>query len=208
MYVPPAFREDRLNVLHDLIGRYPLGLLITAGTQGLIANPLPFLLKEDGANGVLQAHLARANNQVEALREGTEALVVFQGADAYVTPSWYAAKAEHGRVVPTWNYVTVQVRGRPSLIEDAGWVRQQIDALTAVQEKDRTGPWQVSDAPEAYIDAQLRAIIGIEIPITQIDGKVKASQNRSDIDRQRVAEGLRENGEAAMADLVWPPVKP
>jgi transcriptional regulator len=203
MYQPSVFREERLEVLHALIRAHPLATLITGGAGGLIANLVPFTLATLGEKGTLRAHIARANDQVEALRAGAETLVVFQGPDAYITPSWYPSKEEHGRVVPTWNYVVVQVRGIPHIIEDAVWLRAQIGALTSSQEERRPQAWSVSDAPEPFIDGQIKAIIGIEIPILAIDGKWKVSQNRSAADRQGVYNGLRNEGISdAMAKLV------
>lgn len=203
MYLPAAFREDRLEILHALIRAHPLATLITAGPGGLIANLAPFILVDSGERGTLRAHLARANDQVEALRRGAETLVVFQGPEAYITPSWYAAKKEHGRVVPTWNYVVVQARGTPRVIDDAAWIRTQIGELTSSQENRRAEPWKVSDAPEPFIMGQIGAIIGVEIPIAAIEGKWKVSQNRSAADRRGVEEGLRREGHGnAMARLV------
>lgn len=203
MYQPSAFREDRLEVLQDLIRTHPLATLITAGAGGLIANFVPFLLGEGGEKGTLRAHLATANDQVDALRAGCETLVVFHGPEAYITPSWYRSKKEHGRVVPTWNYAVVQVRGRPRVVEDAGWLRGQIEALTTMQEGRRGEPWQVSDAPEEFIEGQMRAIVGVEIPISTIEGKWKVSQNRSAGDRAGVREGLQgEKGKEAMVRMV------
>ena len=202
MYNPPAFREDRLDILHDAIARHPLGLLITAGSDGLAANLLPFLVTGEGPHGTLQAHLARANDQVEVLRAGAEAMVVFQGPQAYVTPSWYPGKTEHGKVVPTWNYVVVQAWGRPVVIDDPEWLRRQIGALTDSREQGRAEAWTVEDAPESYIEAQIRGIIGLEIPIGRIEGKWKVSQNRSEADRLKVAEGMLAEGQAVMAALV------
>ena len=199
MYQPSAFREERLETLHALIRAHPLATLITAGSDGIIANFVPFILVDAGAvdtghKGTLRAHIAKANDQVEALRAGSETLVVFHGPEAYITPSWYASKKEHGRVVPTWNYAVVQVRGTPRVIDDADWVRTQILALTSTQEGRRPEPWSVSDAPESFIDGQIKAIIGVEIPILTIEGKWKVSQNRSAADRQGVYEGLRTEG--------------
>ena len=203
MYLPAAFRENRLETLHALIRAHPLGTLITAGAGGLLANLVPFVVIDGGDKGILRAHVARANDQVEALRSGAGTLVVFQGPEAYITPSWYAAKAEHGRVVPTWNYVVVQARGTPRLIDDATWIRAQIDELTASQENRRAEPWKVSDAPEPFIAGQLGAIVGVEIPIASIEGKWKVSQNRSAADRKGVVEGLNREGlSEEMARLV------
>jgi transcriptional regulator len=204
MYRPPAFREDRLEVLHALMQSHRLGTLVTAATDGLNANLIPFTLDAGrGDKGVLRAHMARANDQVAALREGGEALVIFQGPEAYITPSWYATKREHGKVVPTWNYVVVQAWGIPQVIDDAEWLRVQINELTRAQEGTRAEPWHVSDAPEEFVAAQIRGIIGLEIPIAKIEGKWKVSQNRPEADRRTVVDGLRaEAGSNQMADIV------
>ncbi len=203
MYQPSAFREERLETLHALIRAHPLATLITAGTGGLIANLVPFILVDAGGKGTLHAHIAKANDQVDALQAGAETLVVFHGPEAYITPSWYPSKQEHGRVVPTWNYVVVQVRGTPRVIDDPAWLRAQITALTASQENRRAQPWKVTDAPQSFIEDQIRAIIGFEIPILSIEGKWKVSQNRSAADRQGVYEGLQREGlSQEMARLV------
>jgi len=205
MYQPPHFREDRIDVQHDLIRTHPLGLIVTAGPGGLMANPIPFLVDaEPSPNGTLRAHLAHANPQWQELATGTECLVVFQGPQDYVTPSWYATKRETGKVVPTWNYATVHVWGRPRVIEDGTWLRSQIGALTRLREGVRAVPWKVEDAPEAYVTAQIKGIIGVEIPIDRIEGKWKMSQNRPEADRAGVVAGYRAEGgaEDAMAALV------
>src|SRR5438067_12821053 len=149
MYQPPEFREDRLEVQHELIRAHPLGLLVSGGSGGLMANAAPFLLDcADGQLGALRGHMARASDQWAQLREGGECMVVFQGPQAYVTPSWYETKQETGRVVPTWNYATVHVWGRPRVIDDETWLRGQIEDLTNFNEASRPAPWQVADAPE------------------------------------------------------------
>lgn len=191
MHCPSIFREERLDVLHGLITAHPLATLITAGSSGLMANLIPFTLHNGGEHGILRAHLARGNKQLDALREAAEALVVFQGPECYVTPSWYPSKAEHGKVVPTWNYAVVQVSGKPVVVDDAAWVQAQIAQLTANLEDGRDHPWKVSDAPEDFIAAQLKAIVGVEIPVLSIEGKWKVSQNRLAQDRQGVINGLR-----------------
>lgn len=203
MYLPDVFREDDLQTLHAMIRAHPLATLITAGEGGLLANLVPFTLVEGGDNGILRAHIAKANDQVSALSSGAETLVVFQGPEAYITPSWYVSKQEHGRVVPTWNYAVVQVSGTPRVIDDPDWLRAQITNLTTLQEEKRSNPWHVSDAPEPFIASQMKAIIGIEIPISTIVGKWKVSQNRSDADRHGVEQGLRTEGVSEdMAALV------
>jgi len=204
VYEPPHFREDDPAALAALVRAHPLGLLVSAGSGGLLANPIPFLLDAapagTQAHGTLRAHLARPNPQWRDLAAVEECLCVFQGPQAYVTPSWYATKRETGRVVPTWNYATVQVWGRPRVVEDAGWLRRQIEDLTAAREAARPEPWAVSDAPEAFTEAQIRGIVGVEVAITRIAGKWKMSQNRSEADRAGVVAGL--TGEGGPADPV------
>lgn len=206
MYQPPHFREDRLEVQHGLIRAHPLGMLVTNGSTGLVANPLPFVL--DAATsplGTLKAHLSRANGQWRDVDPALEALVIFQSVDAYVTPSWYETKRETGKVVPTWNYAIVQAYGRMRIIDDSDWLLRQITAMTDVQEAAQPEPWNVGDAPAPFVAAQLKGIVGIEIEITRIEGKWKVSQNRSEADRQGVAEGLRfaqDDASRHMADLV------
>jgi len=190
MHCPAMFREERLEVLHALMRAHPLGMLITTGAGGLTANLIPFSLHGD----VLRAHLARNNKQLDDLRAGTEALIVFQGPHSYITPSWYASKEEHGKVVPTWNFVMVQARGIPQVMDDADWLREQVGQMTANLESQREQPWRVSDAPEDYIATQLRAIVGVEIPIASLEGKWKISQNRTEADRQGVIQGLAAEG--------------
>ena len=203
MYQPPAFREDRIEVQHALIRKHPLGLLITAGPAGLLANLFPFLLDAEGAQmGTLRLHMARANPQLRELERSEECLVVFQGPQDYVTPSWYATKRETGKVVPTWNYVTVHAWGRPRVMNDDGWLRRQIEDLTNSREAQRTEPWAVSDAPDEFVAMQMRAIVGIEIPIARIEGKWKMSQNRPEADRAGVIAGFRETGSDEIAALV------
>jgi transcriptional regulator len=197
MYQPPAFREDRIEVQHELIRAHPLGLLITAGPGGLIANPFPFLLDPEGSEkGTLRLHIARANPQWRELEAVEECLVVFQGPQDYVTPSWYATKRETGKVVPTWNYATVHAWGRPHVMNDDAWLRRQIADLTLSRESHRAEPWQVDDAPAEFVTAQMRGIVGVEIAISRIEGKWKMSQNRPPADRLGVIAGFSEAGEA------------
>lgn len=202
MYCPPAFREDRVEVLSAAIRAHPLGTLVTAGADGLRANLVPFTLVGAEAGLVLRAHLARANDQIADLRAGTPTLAIFQGPHAYVSPGWYATKAEHGRVVPTWNYIAVQVEGTPRIVEDAAWLRAQIDALTDAQEGGRAEPWRVADAPAAFVAGQMKGIVGLEIPVERIAGKWKVSQNQPAANRAGVVTGLRAEGEDAMAAAV------
>ena len=193
MYTPASFRENRRTALHELIQAHPLGLLVTHGARGLLASPVPFLLyPSEGEYGVLRAHMARANPHWQDLLGLEECLVVFQGAEGYVTPSWYPSKRTTHKAVPTWNYATVQARGKPLVIEDTAWLRRQLDDLTTCHEKRRLQPWSINDAPPDYLAAQLKAIVGIEMPIAHIEGKFKMSQNKDDADRAGVIEGMRD----------------
>ena len=206
MYEPEHFKVGDLAALHGVIAAHPLGLLVTSGPGGLIANAAPFVLDAArGAKGTLRVHLARANPQWREIAGGADCLVVFQGADRYISPGLYASKAETGKVVPTWNYVMVQARGRASVHEDAGWLRPQVDALTGAHEAARAKPWTVADAPPAYVAGQMRAIVGIEIAIDDLRGKFKVSQNRVAADRQSVLDALETAGpdeDIAMARLL------
>ncbi len=195
MYVPPAFEENDHDVLWSMVEAQPLGLLISSTNGELNANFIPFEVRRVGDTVKLLAHLARANGQWQSLN-GENVLVVFQGANAFITPRWYASKQEHGRVVPTWNYVVVQVRGLARVIEDRDWLLQQVSRLTHHHEQTVTHGelWAVADAPAEFIQAQLKGIVGLEIDVTHIVGKVKASQNRSAEDRAGVARGLVEQG--------------
>jgi len=193
MYQPPHFIETRTEVLHALMRAHPLGLLVSNGPDGPAADLIPFLLDaEVGANGRLRAHMARANPHWRLIADNPQAkvLVVFQGSDAYVTPSWYETKRETGKVVPTWNYAIVQVGGTARIIEDGAWVATQIGDLTRQQENGRQEAWAVTDAPPAFIQAQIKGIVGLEIDIQTIHGKWKVSQNRPVADRVGVADGL------------------
>lgn len=203
MYQPANFREDRIEVQQALIQAHPLGLLISAGAGGLMANPVPFQLDPAaGAYGTLRAHLARANPQWHELAALDECLVVFQGPQAYITPSWYATKQETGKVVPTWNYAIVQAWGRPRIVEDAAWLLDQLHGLTDSQEVPRPVPWHVDDAPADFVAGMLQAIVGVEIPIARLDGKWKMSQNRPAVDQAGVVAGLRTEGSDQVAALV------
>ncbi|MES2535930.1 MAG: FMN-binding negative transcriptional regulator [Pseudomonadota bacterium] len=205
MYLPPAFREDRLEHQHALVRAHPFGLLVIAGSAGLSANPLPFVMYSDeGEFGTLRAHFSRGNPLWTELSAVQECLVVFQGPQHYITPSWYPTKQETGKVVPTWNYATVHAWGAPRVVDDAAWLRRQLEDLTHSQEGARPAPWRVDDAPASFIAAQMNGIIGVEIPIVRIEGKWKVSQNRTEAERQGVIDGLRAEGGAGavMAGLV------
>ncbi|MEP7297480.1 MAG: FMN-binding negative transcriptional regulator [Burkholderiales bacterium] len=196
MYLPKHFEETRPEVLHALIRAQPLGLLVTLNDAGLQANSIPLLLDADpaGGPGILRAHVARANPVWRETRGEVESLVVFQGPQAYISPGWYPSKAEHGKVVPTWNYVMVQARGTLRAIDDAAWVHAFVSRLTAQHEAVQAKPWAVADAPPDFVDTMTRAIVGIEITLTALTGKWKVSQNRSAADRAGTASGLRATG--------------
>jgi transcriptional regulator len=206
MYQPAHHREDRLEVQHALIRAFPLGTLVTAGASGLVANHVPFLIDPEASKlGTLRAHVARANPQWREFDPAQEALVIFQGSERYISPSWYETKRETGKVVPTWNYAVVHAYGPMKIIEDQAWLRQQIEDLTRFNEAPRAEPWAVNDAPESFVAAMARGIVGLEIEIARIEGKWKVSQNRPEADRRSVVEGLRAEADApaqTMAELV------
>ncbi|MBO0764404.1 MAG: FMN-binding negative transcriptional regulator [Hyphomicrobiaceae bacterium] len=190
MYVPPAFRDDDDASLHATMRAVRLCSFVTATADGLIATPLPVLLDQtEGPRGALYGHVARANPQWRSVPVG-EAMAIFMGADAYVTPSWYATKQATGKVVPTWNYIAVHVYGRVEFFDDTERLLDLVTRLTDLNERARPEPWAVTDAPADFIKAQLRDIIGIRMSIARIEGKRKLSQNRSAKDRARVAAGL------------------
>ena len=196
MYLPKHFEETRPEVLHELIRAQPLGLLVTLNHAGPQANPVPFFLDADpaGGPGILRAHVARANPLWRETRTDVDALVVFQGPQAYVSPGWYPSKAEHGKVVPTWNYVMVQARGRLRAIDEPAWVHAFVTRLTTRHESVQAKPWAVTDAPPDFVETMTRAIVGIEITLSALTGKWKVSQNRSGADRAGVVNGLRAAG--------------
>lgn len=197
MYEPFHFRVEDVPALQAFIGRRTLGLLILSREGVLTADPVPFVLDtEEGAFGRLRAHVARAN-PLWRTADGAEALVVFQGPDHYVSPGWYPSKAETGRVVPTWNYVMAQARGRLTVRDDRDWIAAQARALTDARERGLSPAWSVDDAPAAFMESQMAAVVGIEIMICDLRGKFKLSQNRSAADREGVTAGLAASGGAA-----------
>ncbi|EKF18015.1 FMN-binding negative transcriptional regulator [Nitratireductor pacificus] len=197
MYVPPAFKEEDQAALHEAMRTARLASFVTATAEGLMATPLPlFLDPGEGAHGVLYGHLARANPQWTVPPVG-EAMALFAGPDAYVTPSWYATKQESGKVVPTWNYVAVHTYGEAEFFDDPERLLDVVQRLTVLHEGARPDPWSVTDAPETFIKAQLRGIVGLRLPISRIEGKRKMSQNRNAADRGGVARGLAESDRAS-----------
>ena len=191
MYLPSAFRQDDLAELHAQMQASPFALLTSAGAAGVQASHLPLLLAPDeGEFGTLYGHFARANPHWRDLQGGAEALAVFSGPDAYISPGWYPAKAEHGKVVPTWNYIAVHARGPVELIEEPERLLQIVSRLSDQHESGRERPWAVSDAPRDYLDSMLRAIVGFALPIRRLEGKWKLGQNRSAADQAGVRDGL------------------
>jgi transcriptional regulator len=207
MYIPQSNAEHRADTMLDFIEANPFGALVTASpADGLFATHLPLVLdRSRGDCGALEGHVARANpHHRQALAAG-DALVIFQGPDAYITPSWYAAKAEHGRVVPTWNYVAVHAYGTLRFVDDDAFLERHLNVLTTRHEVERERPWATSDAPEGYIAQLRRAIVGVELTITRLEGKWKMSQNRSAADIDGVEQGLSSSpraGDRAVAAIV------
>ena len=206
MYLPSHFAEPRVDVMHDLIRAHPFGTLVVLTSGGLDANHIPFEVDPEPAPfGTLRGHLARANPAWKHFSPQVDALVIFQGAHTYISPSWYASKKEHGKVVPTWNYAVVHASGPLRVIDNRAWVRRFVEQLTDRHEAPRSDPWKVTDAPEDFIDTMTKAIVGIEVPIVQLAGKWKVSQNRPREDRAGVAHGLLQSKadyDTSMAHLV------
>ena len=206
MYTPNSFAIDDLQQMHNHLRDTRLALLVTHGAQGLQASHLPLLLTADeGANGTLYGHFAKANPQWRDLQNGAEALVIFAGADAYVSPGFYPSKAEHGKAVPTWNYVAVHAYGVAEVFTEADRLLAVLNALTERHESGRAQPWAVADAPADYIEGMLKAIVGFALPIQRLEGKRKLSQNRSAADFAGVREGLAASPDAhdqALAHLM------
>lgn len=206
MYVPSTFSETRAEILQQLIREYPLGALVTLGSEGLSANHIPFEIDPEPAPfGTLRGHVARADPLWRDLSPDVEPLAIFQGPRAYITPSWYPSGKEGGKVVPTYNYIVVHAYGPMRVIEDREWLRDLLERLTNQYEAGRQEPWRLADAPGDFLEKLLPQIVGIEIPITRLVGKWKVSQNRSPEDRAGVVEGLGEAGgsdASAMAEWV------
>lgn len=207
MYVPNHFKQDDVAKLQHYIRDYAFGMLVIADDEGIEANHVPFYLSvaEDGSLGTLQCHLARGNRVWQRIENSRFVLAVFQGPDAYVSPSWYPSKAETGRVVPTWNYLAVHAEGRAEVIQDLVWLKQHLCQLTNQHERARAEPWAVEDAPEDYTEGLMRGIVGIEIKIEKLTGKLKASQNQSEPNQAGVKAGLKEDSAAhacAMSEFI------
>jgi transcriptional regulator len=211
MYQPEHFRVDDLAPMHALMRARPFAALVSGGAAGLYATHMPTVLKDDEPFGVVEFHLARANPHGKYLADETEALIIFQGPEGYITPNWYPSKTEHAKVVPTWNYAAVHAYGRPEVMQDKDWLRRHVGELTAQQERGEAAPWALADAPESYIDTMLRGIVGFRFAITRLEGKWKMSQNREMKDRDGVVNGLEQRAtgdDLEVAGLVAHHAKP
>ena len=202
MYVPKHFEERDLSVLHALIRSHPLGAWVTQTDGKLVVNHIPFLVdSKRGEQGTLVGHVARANPIWKLFSKDMDSVVVFQGPQTYITPSWYPSKHAHGKAVPTWNYVVVHAHGLPRAIEDGDWLIRHVRELSDLHESEQAVPWSVSDAPRDYIDTMVKAIVGIEIPIATLAGKWKVSQNRPLADRLGTIAGLYGRGDATSKEM-------
>ena len=195
-----------MPVLHELMRRFPLATLVAVTARGLDANHLPLVLDGEGGElGTLRGHVARSNSAWREIPAGSEVLAIFHGDDAYISPSWYPTKREHGKVVPTWNYAVVHARGPIDWHDDPAWLRELVETLTNLHEQASGTPWSVADAPTEFVERNLRSIVGFEIRIAALDGKWKVSQNRTPAERAAVVAELRARGDAAsvaMAELI------
>lgn len=203
MYLPKHFEETNVEAIFNLMRSQPLATLITSSSGGLNANHIPLLHTDSPTPfGKLQGHVPRSNPLASSEMSGLEALAIFHGPNAYISPSWYASKRESGQVVPTWNYMVVHVYGQLRIIDDPVWVRTQVEALTELNESQFEEPWKVSDAPDSYVNRLIRSLVGIELEITKLVGKKKASQNQPSANRAGVLEGLKSQGRNDFAELV------
>ena len=203
MYAAKSFRENRLPVLRDFIRENAFAAVVTNGADGMLASHVPLILDAThGTHGRLLGHVARANPQWRDLAEADEVLAIFQGPQAYISPTWYPSKQENGKVVPTWDYLAVHAYGPARVFEDAASLRELLETLTDQHEASQAAPWSVSDAPEDYVEDAMRAIVGFELSLSRIEGIWKMSQNRSREDRTGAAIGLRQSGEHEVADLI------
>lgn len=196
MFLPAAFKETRREVIDDFLRAHPFATVVANAAHGLEASHVPVEL----IGGVLRSHVARGNALAQL--DGSDVLVMFQGADAYISPNWYPSKQEAHREVPTWNYAAVHVHGKLRVIPDAAWLREFLHALTARHEADEAKPWSMADAPADYIDALLKGIVGIEVSIERIEAKFKFGQNKSEANRRGVIAGLQQRGRPMDAGVV------
>jgi len=212
MYLPTQFEETRQAVLHGHMRAHPLATLVTLDAGTFTANHIPLRVIADGSeHGTLRGHVARANPLWRSIADGAPALAIFQGPDLYISPSLYATKRETEKVVPTWNYAVVHAHGSLRAIDDPAWLRHFLAELVDEHEAPRAAPWQITDAPAAFIDQQLRAIVGIEMVVSRLVGKWKVSQNRLPVDQRSTIDGLRRGGthdESTMADMIERAIDP
>ena len=203
MYIPAHFNEDRTAVLHALIKAGGLATLVSMTEDGMIASHAPLMLDPEPAPyGTLVGHLAKANPHARLADAAVQTLVIFHGPDGYITPSYYAAKQEHGKVVPTWNYTAIHAYGTLEVLDDPARLLAVVTRLTNQYETSRSAPWAVSDAPDDFVQGMLRGIVGISLPIARLEGKVKMSQNRPAADQTGVIDGLRADGQSGLAAAV------
>lgn len=203
MYIPKHFGEPSIDVMRTLICDYPLATLVTLSADGLNANHIPLHYLDDGSDyGRLRGHVARANPMWTNTDRNLEVLAIFQAENAYISPSWYASKQQSGKVVPTWNYAAVHAYGELRVIDDAVWIRNQLEAMTAHHEVTFPQPWAVSDAPHDFTEKLIEQIVGIEISVTRLSGKWKVSQNQPAENQNSVIKGLHKSGKLEMAALV------
>jgi transcriptional regulator len=203
MYNPPQFREERIEVLHGTMQAIGAATLVSHGPQGFEATHVPIHLSPEPAPwGTIRCHFARANGHLQSLAGGADVLAIVQGPQAYVSPNWYPSKHATGKAVPTWNYVAVHAHGSATIRDDAAWLRAHVAALTGRHERGQALPWRIEDAPPEFIEGMLRAIVGVELRLTRIEGKWKVSQNRPAPDREGVVAGLRAQGDPASLAMV------
>lgn len=199
MYIPADFEIPQIDVMHQLIKQYALGILFTHGMSGLDANHLPFELStEQSELGGLHAHVSRQNPIWQDIKDGDDVLVVFRAGDAYISPQWYPSKHEHHQQVPTWNYMVIHAYGKVKIHDDERYVRGVVARLTRTHEATQAEPWKMSDAPKDYLEPMLKEIVGIEIKITKLQGKAKLGQNKEYRDVLGVANALTQNGQHAI----------
>ena len=203
MYIPAQFKVEDTGAAHALMRANPFAILITQGSEGMIATHLPTVLKTEGAEafGRIECHLARPNPQWKSFAGDAETLMIFQGPEAYIRAGWYPSKAEHGKVVPTWNYAVVHAYGRLETVQDPAWLLAHVSELTDQQEMPYDAKWATSDAPDSYLAVMARGIVGLRLSITRLEAKMKMSQNREARDRAGVVEGLGERGERQDAEI-------
>lgn len=202
MYNPKHFQESRPEILGDFMRAHPFATLVSLGGEGLVGTHLPMLWDpEPGPHGTLTGHIARPNPHGKGARDGVDSLAIFHGPQAYVSPSWYPSKREHGKVVPTWNYVAVHAYGALRIVDDAEWLRRLVTRLTELHESVSAVPWKVADAPDAFVDQMLKGIVGVELALTRLEGKWKLSQNRPEPDQAGTIAGLDARGDSDSAGV-------